>query len=84
MNIIDIVNETFKTNFEDKLEDRMLAIASINLIKKMYHTFGNQKMALEWFYSKIPALDNERPYDYCKRKQEQDILDILGRIDNGI
>lgn len=61
------------------------------LYDKMLDVFGSpnnpkeaHRKAREYFYSRIPALGNKRPYDLCLEKRQNELYDELVRADYGI
>ena len=63
------------------LDDPRLAAC----IEKALDTFGDHQQAMGWLLCPNPALKGLRPADVALRPGgEEDVLDVLGRIDHGI
>lgn len=56
------------------------------LVNYMEDVFGNEDKAKDWHFTKVSALGNKRPYDYCKedlKKGKEKIREELARIEHG-
>ncbi|MGD9275583.1 MAG: DUF2384 domain-containing protein [Candidatus Pacearchaeota archaeon] len=66
------------------LTKEMQKYAGEELINMMIDVFGTKEKARNWFYSKIVALGDERPYDFCKRGDNPTIRQELVVIKYGL
>lgn len=84
MNIEDLLKTEKFRELDIFLDSEMKKYAGEELIEKMNSVFGDYDKSKDWFYSKLIVLNNERPYDYCKRGNASELKDLLGRIEHGI
>jgi uncharacterized protein (DUF2384 family) len=83
MNIDDILQKKEFKELDVFLTDEMNKYANQEMMKQMLDVFGDEKKARNWFYSKLIALGNKRPYDFCKKGEGEKVSDALGRMDSG-
>jgi len=83
MDILDILKEESPELYK-KLRNNMYDFLGFGLSRKTIQLFGNKEKARDWFYSKIIALENKRPYDLAKEGNLSEIENELKRIEHGL
>jgi hypothetical protein len=67
------------------LDFQMIRYTTVGVYDHMISTFdGDYYKARDWFYSKIKALGDKRPYDYCILGRQEKVDDVLGAINWGL
>ncbi|MBT3690996.1 DUF2384 domain-containing protein [Candidatus Woesearchaeota archaeon] len=84
MDINDILRKEEFRELENFLNREMHTLAGDFLMGRMLEVFNSGLVVRNWFYSKLPALDYDRPYDYCKDGRGREVEEVLGRIEHGI
>lgn len=83
MDILDILKEESPELYK-KLRNNMYDFLGFGLCKRTFEVFRNKDKAFNWFYSKIIALENKRPYDLAKEGNLSEIENELKRIEHGL
>jgi hypothetical protein len=84
MNIDDILEKEEFKSLRDYLDKEIHSIAGEELYSQMLNVFNNnEKISRNWYFSKLLALGNKRPYDFCKDGKKEEIKQLLGRIEWG-
>jgi hypothetical protein len=65
------------------LDEQLLSYTSDETLVKLVEVFGGYHKAREWYYSKLQALGDKRPYDLCKAGKEDLIYQELVNIEHG-
>ncbi len=84
MNIEDFLRKNEFENLNSFLYVEMYLTAEKDLVQKMIKVLETKEMALDWFYSRIQALGNKRPYDLCKEGEKYKVEQLLGRIEHSV
>ena len=84
MNIDDLFEQRKFRGLVKLLTQEMARAAGQELYLEISFFFEKEEKGLDWFYSPNQALGGERPYDVCKRGQNNLVRDILYQIDYGI
>ena len=70
--------------YDDFLEGEMHRTAGETMVGLMEDLFGCEKSARDWYYSRLKALGNIRPYDFCREGKGEVVKNVLGRIAHGV
>lgn len=84
MNINDFFELPEFESLDTFLNEELERTAGPKLIEKMNYLFDSEYNVRDWYFSNIIALGNKRPYDFCKMGKQQDVKDILCRIQYGV
>ena len=84
MDIDDLFKKKIVGSFDDYLDIEFITNISDKVYDRMIKVFGTHEKAREYFYTKITALENKRPYDYCLEKKQKEVYAELIRIEHGI
>ncbi|PIN80860.1 hypothetical protein COV11_03170 [Candidatus Woesearchaeota archaeon CG10_big_fil_rev_8_21_14_0_10_30_7] len=84
MYIDDLLKQDKFKELDTFLSEEMHKYAGNDLVKQMLKIWESEASARNWFYSKIIALGNKRPYDFCKEGKIKEVSNLLGRIEHGV
>jgi hypothetical protein len=84
MDIDDILEKAEFKNLKDYLEKEIDSTAGKDLVEFMYLVLGDKNSSKNWYFSKLLALGNKRPYDFCKDGKNEEVKNLLGRIEHGV
>ena len=83
MDIDDILGLLEFKTLDTFLNKELERTAGSKLIEQMNYIFDSESDVRTWYFSNCIALGNKRPYDYCKMAKQQEVKDILERIEHG-
>jgi uncharacterized protein (DUF2384 family) len=84
MDIDDFLKQERFKELDDYLTKEMYKRAGSDLVNKIIELLESEEIARQWFYSKNPVLNNERPYDYCLKGKQKEIEEEIGRAEYAI
>jgi len=83
MDIDDMLNNPRFENLRRYLDDQLFSHTDEDTRAKLIEVFGDYHKARNWYYSKLPALGDKRPYDLCKTGDEKLLYEELINIEHG-
>jgi len=83
MDIDDILKREEFKSLDEYLDKEFISNTKEVLYDKMIDLFGSHEKARNYFYSKIWALGNKRPYDYCLKGKQEEVYNELIAIEYG-
>ncbi|MGV8171114.1 MAG: antitoxin Xre/MbcA/ParS toxin-binding domain-containing protein [Candidatus Woesearchaeota archaeon] len=83
MDIDDLLNTPKFESLKRYLDDQLFSYTSDETRFKLMEIFGEYHKARDWYYSKLQALGDKRPYDLCLEGKEKKVYDELINIEHG-